>query len=69
MNRLIESIKNKLTTKAKFTYEEQRYKSGELFIKKIVKNGDEAEKEIEKHSEVLSSLVSDFIKSVIRMKT
>jgi hypothetical protein len=47
---------------SKFTFEEKRYENGELHIKKIVKHGEEADKEIAKHLPKFSEFFKDFMK-------
>jgi len=50
----------KKTTK-KFVYEEKIYKNGELYIKKVVKHGDEANEEIEKSLKSSNKMFNEFM--------
>lgn len=59
-SKLFERIKSFVKPLAKITYEEKVYKDGHLFIKREVKEGEEAEREIEKHEIELSKAISDF---------
>lgn len=47
-------------SQAKVMIEEKTFKDGELYIKREVKHGVEAEKEIEKHSTSMSKWIDDF---------
>ncbi len=57
-----ETINRLFTSTAKITYEEKIYKDGHLYIKKEVKEGVEAEKEINKHMDSMSKAVDKFFK-------
>lgn len=54
-------IKMKTSTQSKIVIEEKTYKDGQLYIKRETKTGEEAEKEIEKHSESLTKKISEFL--------
>ena len=62
LNKIAKNIRNK--KESTFVYEEKIYKDGELHIKREIKHGADAEKEIQKHSlslnEKISKLIDDF---------
>ena len=59
---LKETINRLFTSTSKITYEEKVYKDGHLYIKKEVKEGVEAEKEINKHMDSMSKTVEKFFR-------
>jgi hypothetical protein len=59
MNRIIKS-------QSKVIIEETEFKDGQLYIKREIKTGEEAEKEIEKHSNTFSKMMEDFINNFFK---